>query len=133
MTKTVVVLGARNLGGAIIDEFMARGWNAAGVARSSDTLARVQARGALALEADASDAESLGSALELARASLGSVDAVVNAVSAARPPRAGPFGGGELAAADLDGFRGWTAAVAEQAFVFLTVGVRACARAAAVL
>jgi NADP-dependent 3-hydroxy acid dehydrogenase YdfG len=104
---------------------MARGWNAAGVARSSDTLARVQARGALALEADASDAESLGSALERARASLGSVDAVVNAVSAARPPRAGPFGGGELAAADLDGFRGWTAAVAEQAFVFLTVGVRA--------
>jgi hypothetical protein len=31
-------------------------------------------------------------------------------------------GGGELAAADLDAFRGWTVAVAEQAFVFLSVG-----------
>src|SRR5205814_1407905 len=37
----------------------------------------------------------------------------------------GPFGGGELAAADIDAYRGWTAAVAEQAFVFLSSGTRA--------
>ena len=41
MSKTVAVLGARNLGGAIIDHFLELGWNAAGVARSEDTLARV--------------------------------------------------------------------------------------------
>jgi NAD(P)-dependent dehydrogenase (short-subunit alcohol dehydrogenase family) len=98
VSKCVVVLGARNLGGAIIDHFLERGWSAAGVARSGDTLARVRDRGALALEADAADPDSLGEALRKARAEYGSVDAVVNAVSAARAPRSGgAFGGGELA------------------------------------
>jgi NADP-dependent 3-hydroxy acid dehydrogenase YdfG len=125
MAKTVVVLGARNLGGAVVDHFLELGWNAAGVARSPDTLERVRDRGALAIEADAADMISLGDALAKARAELGSVDAVVNAVSASRPPTAGPFGGGELASADLDGFHGWTVAVAEQAFVFLSAGAAA--------
>lgn len=125
MAKTVVVLGARNLGGAIIDHFLALGWNAAGVARSEDTLARVQERGALALGFDASDRDALTAALAEAREQLGSVDAVINAVTASRPPGGGPFGGGELAQADLDAFRGWTVAVAEQAFVFLSAGAEA--------
>jgi NADP-dependent 3-hydroxy acid dehydrogenase YdfG len=123
MAKTVVVLGARNLGGAIIDHFVTHGWNAAGVARSEDTLAQVRERGAVAIAADASDPAELANALTAAREQLGSVDAVVNAVTAARPTGAGPFGGGQLAEADLDGFRGWTAAVAEQAFVFLSTGL----------
>src|SRR5439155_15567364 len=42
-----------------------------------------------------------------------------------RPPSGGPFGGGDLAAADIEAFRGWTSAVAEQAFVFLSSGTRA--------
>jgi NAD(P)-dependent dehydrogenase (short-subunit alcohol dehydrogenase family) len=121
MANGIVVLGARNLGGAIIDHFVGLGWGAAGVARSADTLERLRDRGALALEADASDSDSLRQALATARRQLGSLDAVVNAVSAARPPGAGPFGGGPFAEADLDGFRGWTVAVAEQAFVFLSV------------
>jgi NAD(P)-dependent dehydrogenase (short-subunit alcohol dehydrogenase family) len=125
MAKTAVVLGARNLGGAILDRFLELGWNAAGVARSGDTLDRVRQRGALALDADASDADSLRDALHAARQEFGSLDAIVNAVSAARPPGAGPFGGGPLAEADLDGFQGWTVAVAEQAFVFLSVGAAA--------
>jgi len=125
MSKTVVVLGARNLGGAIIGHFLERGWNAAGVARSEDTLARVAERGALAVKADASDPDSLRIALGNAREEYGSVDAVVNAVSAFRAPRGGAFGGGEVAAADLEAFRGWTVAVAEQAFVFLTTGADA--------
>jgi NADP-dependent 3-hydroxy acid dehydrogenase YdfG len=124
MAKTVVVLGARNLGGAIIDHFLELGWNAAGVARSEDTLARVRERGALGLAADASDPEELGTALADVRAHFGSLDAVVNAVTASRAT-AGPFGGGELADADLDAFRGWTVAVAEQAFVFLSTGIAA--------
>lgn len=125
MAKTVVVLGARNLGGAIIDHFLAHGWDAAGVARSEDTLAQVRARGGLPIAADASDQRALGEALAAVREQTGSLDAVVNAVSAARPTGSGPFGGGELAEADLDAFRGWTVAVAEQAFVFLSAGLAA--------
>jgi NAD(P)-dependent dehydrogenase (short-subunit alcohol dehydrogenase family) len=53
---------------------------------------------------------------------------VVNAVSATRPG-AGPFGGGPLAQADLDAFHRWTVAVAEQAFVFLSVGAAALRQA----
>jgi NAD(P)-dependent dehydrogenase (short-subunit alcohol dehydrogenase family) len=122
MANGIVVLGARNLGGAILDHFLGLGWAAAGVARSADTLERVRDRGALALEADASDLDSLRDAFATARRELGSLDAVVNAVSASRPPGSGPFGGGPLADADLAGFRGWTVAVAEQAFVFLSAG-----------
>jgi 3-oxoacyl-[acyl-carrier protein] reductase len=129
MTQTAVVLGARNLGGAIIDRFLELGWNAAGVAQSQDTLERVSQRGALAIEADASDAESLGQAMTTARTKMGSLDAVINAVSAARPPGAGPFGGGPLASADLAAFNGWTVAVAQQAFVFLSVGAAALRQA----
>jgi 3-oxoacyl-[acyl-carrier protein] reductase len=128
VAKTVVVLGARNLGGAILDHFLELGWNAAGVARSEDTLARIRERGALALGFDASDPQSLAEALEQARAEFGSVDAVVNAVTASRAGGSGPFGGGELAQADLDAFRGWTVAVAEQAFVFLSAGAAALKR-----
>lgn len=129
MAQTAVVLGARNLGGAIIDRFLELGWNAAGVARSPDTLEGVRRRGALAIEADAADMASLTDALSTATRELGSLDAVINAVTAARPPSAGPFGGGPLATADLDAFRGWTVAVAEQAFVFLSVGARALRQA----
>lgn len=125
MAKTVVVLGARNLGGAIVEHFVGLGWNAAAVARSEESLERVRARGALALRADASDHAALTDALATTRRELGSVDAVVNAVSASRPPTAGPFGGGDLAAADLAAFHGWTVAVAEQAFVFLSTGASA--------
>jgi NAD(P)-dependent dehydrogenase (short-subunit alcohol dehydrogenase family) len=125
MTQSIVVLGARNLGGAIVDHFLGLGWNAAAVARSEQTLQAVRARGALGLSADASDPGQLANALDRARQELGSLDAVVNAVSAARPPGGRPFGGGELAAADIAAFRGWTAAVAEQAFAFLSTGAGA--------
>jgi NAD(P)-dependent dehydrogenase (short-subunit alcohol dehydrogenase family) len=125
MTSTVVVLGARNLGGAIVSHFRGLGWNTVAVARSEETLERVRATGALALAGDAADPVSLEATLKTARQEFGAVDAVINAVSAARPPAGGPFGGGDLADADLDGFRGWTVAVAEQAFVFLSVGARA--------
>jgi NAD(P)-dependent dehydrogenase (short-subunit alcohol dehydrogenase family) len=125
MGKAVVVLGARNLGGAIIEHFAQRGWSAAAVARSPETLDAARDRGALALAGDASDPESLARLLATAREQLGSLDAVVNAVTAARPPKAGPFGGGPLSEADLEAFRGWTVAVAEQAFVFLSAGAAA--------
>jgi NAD(P)-dependent dehydrogenase (short-subunit alcohol dehydrogenase family) len=125
MAKTIVVLGARNLGGAIVEHFLELGWNAAAVARSEESLGRIRERGGLAIAADASDLGALSDALGQVRGEYGSVDAVVNAVSAARPPGSGPFGGGPLADADLAAFRGWTVAVAEQAFVFLSAGATA--------
>jgi NAD(P)-dependent dehydrogenase (short-subunit alcohol dehydrogenase family) len=122
---SLVVLGARNLGGAILQHHLAAGWQGGAVARSDDTLESVRAAGGLPLPADASDPESLRAALERARAEFGGLDLIVNAVSAARPPGQGPFGGGPFAEATIEGFRGWTGAVAEQAFVFLSEGVKA--------
>src|ERR671931_460253 len=79
----MVVLGARNRGGAILDHFLERGWDGAAVARSDSTLAAVRARGALALSADASDPAELADALARAREELGGLHLVVNALSAA--------------------------------------------------
>ena len=125
MPDTAVVFGARNLGGAIIDHLLAQGWQAAGVARSSETVAAVEARGALGLEADATDPLQVRTALKTAGRELGAPSLFVNAVSAARPTREGPFGGGPFAEATVEDFRGWTTAVAEQAFVFLSEATRA--------
>jgi NAD(P)-dependent dehydrogenase (short-subunit alcohol dehydrogenase family) len=121
-----VILGARNLGGAMAEHLGSEGWRVAAVARSEDTLAKVRDAGMLAIDADASDPEALDAALAQARGELGPPTLVVNAVSASRPPRqGGPFGGGPIADAGVDDFRGWAAAVAEQAFVFLSSGIRA--------
>ena len=79
----------------------------------------------LALQADASDPQTLASALERARRELGSLDAVVNAVSASRHPADGPFGGGDSLRPMSKRFRAWTVAVAEQAFVSLRLARRA--------
>src|SRR3954466_8398176 len=98
----LVVLGARNLGGAILQHHLAAGWQGGAVARSDDTLESVRAAGGappqggaagpggLPLQADAADPGSLRGALERARAEFGSLDLIVNAVSAARPPGGGP-------------------------------------------
>jgi NAD(P)-dependent dehydrogenase (short-subunit alcohol dehydrogenase family) len=124
MPGSVLVLGARNLGGAFLDHFLAAGWRGAAVARSADTLDAVRGRGAMAIEADASDAEALRNAMAAARDELGGLDLLVNAVTAARPVRSGPFGGGPLAEATVEDWRGWGGAVAEQGFVFLSEGAR---------
>ncbi len=122
----VLVLGARNLGGAVARAFMAAGWRAAAVSRSPEGLEGVRSDGALGITADAADLEALRAAIDEARAGLGRIDAIVIAVSASRPPAGGgAFGGGPLAGATLEGFEGWTAAVARQAFVFLSAGMAA--------
>jgi NAD(P)-dependent dehydrogenase (short-subunit alcohol dehydrogenase family) len=125
-SRVAVVLGARNLGGAIAEHLLAAGWTAAAVARSEETAVAARERGALGIAADASDPDSLAGALARVREEAGPPRLVVNAVSASRPPDDGAgFGGGPIAEATLDGFRGWAAAVAEQAFVFLSTGVTA--------
>jgi 3-oxoacyl-[acyl-carrier protein] reductase len=126
MNRVAVVLGARNLGGAILDHFVGEGWRGAAVARSEETAGAVGERGSLGIVADASDVDQLGAALGRVRDELGPPRLIVNAVSASRPPRdGGPFGGGPIADATLAGFQGWTVAVAQQAFAFLSTGVRA--------
>src|SRR4051794_20089490 len=112
MPGSLLVLGARNLGGAILDHFLAAGWQGAAVARSAETLDAVRARGALALEADASDPAAVRAAMTMARDEHGGLDLLVNAVSAARPARSGPFGGGPLTEATVEDWRGWGGAVA---------------------
>lgn len=124
--RGVLVLGARNLGGAMARQFMAAGWRAAAVSRTPASLEGPRADGVLGITADAADPEALRAAIDEARSALGRIDAIVNAVSASRPPAGGgAFGGGPLRLATLEGFEGWTAAVARQAFVFLSAGMAA--------
>jgi 3-oxoacyl-[acyl-carrier protein] reductase len=112
-----VVLGARNLGGAIAGHLHATGWAATAVARSDASLAAVRERGIVGVNADAGDPAQLRAALVRD----GGADLVVNAVSAARPA-GGPWGGGPLADAEPEAFEAWAGAVARQAFTFLSVG-----------
>jgi NAD(P)-dependent dehydrogenase (short-subunit alcohol dehydrogenase family) len=124
--RVAVALGARNLGGAIVDHLQANGWTCAAVARSEDTAGRVRERGALGIAADASDPGSLEAALSQVRDELGAPSLIVNSVAAARPPEDDRgFGGGLIGDATVEGFRGWAAAVAEQALVFLSTGIGA--------
>jgi NAD(P)-dependent dehydrogenase (short-subunit alcohol dehydrogenase family) len=124
VSRTAVVLGARNLGGAIVDRFLADGLNVAAVARSPETLEAVESRGALAIGADAADPAELERALTQARERFGSLHTIVNAVSPRRAPGA-PFGGGPIADAAPEAFEEWAAVNARQAFLFLSLGIRA--------
>src|SRR5919107_696496 len=89
---TILTLGARNLGGAILDHHLDRGW-----------------RGAAAFQDRP-----------------GGVALIGTAAPGAPPPQSGgPWGGGPIADGTMDAVRGWTVAVAEQCFAFLSTGARA--------
>jgi NAD(P)-dependent dehydrogenase (short-subunit alcohol dehydrogenase family) len=124
MSASAVVLGARNLGGAIATHLQTAGWSVAAVARSDDSLAGVRSQGVLGLNADAGDPDALRAVLDDAASRHQGLDLVVNAVAAARPT-GGPWGGGPIAEASPDAFDAWAAAVARQAFTFLSVGAAA--------
>src|SRR6266702_3781223 len=96
-----VVLGARHLGGVIIERLVADGWSTAGVARSDDTLAAIADRGAMPLRANALVPEELAGTFERAREELGDIDLIVNAISVAGPRRGEPHGGGRIGDASL--------------------------------
>jgi NAD(P)-dependent dehydrogenase (short-subunit alcohol dehydrogenase family) len=87
--RALLVFGARNLGGAILDHFLADGWSAAAVARSDDTLGRVRDRGATAIGADATKPDEVAAALARARAELGGLDLLVNTAAAPWKPGMG--------------------------------------------
>lgn len=122
----MVVVGARNLGGAITRDLLASGMRVATLARTQADLDPLREEGAVTVSADAADPAQLSDALSRAAAELGPLDLIVNAVSAARPPDDGSgFGGGAIATASIAGFDGWAVPPARQAFVFLREGARA--------
>jgi NAD(P)-dependent dehydrogenase (short-subunit alcohol dehydrogenase family) len=125
-----VVLGGRNLGGAVLQSFLADGWAAAGVSLTERTAEETRARGALAYTADVRDPEALEKVLARAREDLGDLDVVVNAVSLARARPAEPFHGGVLADARSDALHWWTVPVLEAGFAFFREGARALQKAA---
>jgi NAD(P)-dependent dehydrogenase (short-subunit alcohol dehydrogenase family) len=122
--RSAVVFGARNLGRAVIELLISDGWAVTGVARSQSTLDGVSAAGAVALEGDVTEPASVYGVLEQAAAAHGGVELVVNAAAAYGGSRSGPFGGGPIADADLDGFDSWAAAPARAAFSFLSASGR---------
>lgn len=121
---TALIIGARNLGFAIIERLVADGWSVVGGARSAQTLDKVRRAGATALEVDVTDQASVLDALRQAAERHGRVDLVVNAASPYGGSRSGPFGGGELAEAGPTGFEDWAAMPARAAFAFLSASAR---------
>jgi NAD(P)-dependent dehydrogenase (short-subunit alcohol dehydrogenase family) len=121
---TALVIGARNLGYAVIERLLEDGWSVAGGARSPETLEKVRAAGADALEVDVTDQASVLAALEATAEQHGRVDLVVNAASPYGGSRGGPFGGGPLAEAAPSGFEDWSSAPVRGAFGFLSASAR---------
>src|ERR1700687_667234 len=97
-SRSALIFGARNLARAIIETLVAQGWAVAGAARSDETLAAVTASGALALRSDITDQAAVRATVEEAVRAHGGVDLVVNAAAAYGGTRAGPVGGGPIAA-----------------------------------
>jgi NAD(P)-dependent dehydrogenase (short-subunit alcohol dehydrogenase family) len=119
-----LVIGARNLGFAVIERLLADGWDVAGGARSPETLTRVAAVGAQALEVDVTDQASVLGAVEKVGERFGRVDLVVNAASPYAAGSSGPFGGGSLAESDPDAFERWAGLPARGAYAFLSASAR---------
>src|SRR4051794_28556170 len=121
---TALVIGARNLGYAVIRRLLADGWTVAGGARSEETLEKVRAAGADALQVDVTDQASVLEALREVAGRHGRVDLLVNAASPYGGGRSGPFGGGPLAEAGPSGFEDWSAMPVRGAFAFLSASAR---------
>jgi NAD(P)-dependent dehydrogenase (short-subunit alcohol dehydrogenase family) len=121
---TALVIGARNLGHAVIERLLADGWSVTGGARSAGTLAKVRAAGADALEVDVTDQASVLTALRQVADRHGRVDLAVNAASPYGGAGSGPFGGGRLAESEPSGFENWSAGPQRGAFAFLSASAR---------
>jgi NAD(P)-dependent dehydrogenase (short-subunit alcohol dehydrogenase family) len=123
--SAALVIGARNLGFAIIERLLADGWDVAGGAVSEETLERVRDAGAHAVEVDVTDQASVLAALEEVAGRFGRVDLVVNAASPyASGAGGGPFGGGTLAESDPEGFERWATSPARGAYSALSASAR---------
>jgi NADP-dependent 3-hydroxy acid dehydrogenase YdfG len=117
---TALVIGARNLGFAVIERLLSDGWTVAGAARSPETLVKVRNAGAEALDVDVTDQASVLAALQDLGARHGRVDLAVNAASPYGGSRSGPFGGGPLAGAAPTSVDDWATLPVRGAFGFLS-------------
>jgi len=126
LPSAAVVLGARNLGAALVGDLVARGVRTATVARTRADLDDLRRLGAVAIAADAADPEELGAALARAADAIGPPELIVNATSPTRPAndRAG-FGGGPIVSATEEALATWAFPLARQAVVFLNAAARA--------
>jgi NAD(P)-dependent dehydrogenase (short-subunit alcohol dehydrogenase family) len=128
MPATALILGARNLGGAIASHLAEGGWQVAGVALSQETASTFEAAvpGALGIALDASTPDGVDEAVARTRERFGgSIDLLVNAVAAGPSPSGAPFGGGPLADLTPDDFEHYALRVARQTYAFLSAGIRA--------
>ena len=121
---TLLVFGARNLGRAIAQQMAARGWSVAAVARSEESVGRIELEipGALALVGDAGREEDVERAFAEAGSRFGSVDLVVVAISPSTRGRA--FGGGSIAEADAEALEPYFEELLPALFTILRVGAR---------
>lgn len=128
MPKTMLVLGARNLGAAIAQHFAAEGWNVAAGARSAETITALSERipPALGVILDATRPEEVARACDETRARFGKLDLCVNAVSPGMRSQ-GSFGGGLLTEATSEDFEHYAVQVLRQSFAFWS----ACSRTVA--
>ena len=122
----VLVFGARNLGRTIAKHFASDGWSAAAFATSEETIERFRSEipGAIGFRGDARNEADVQAALAGTREQLGSLDLVVNAITAR--PR-GTFGGGTLADAPADALEPYVEELLPAIFNVLRLGARAMA------
>ena len=123
MARTLLVFGARHLGRTIARELMGQGWNAAALARSAETIASLgeELPDALGLVGDAGNADDVERAFAETGNRFGSLDLVVNAITAR--PR-GTYGGGTLAGASPDAMEPYVDELLPGIFNVLRVGCR---------
>src|SRR4051794_9681033 len=127
MSRTALILGARNLGGAIAAHLAERDWQVAAVALTEETVSKLTQAipGALGIAMDASSPEAVDEAVSRTRERFGNPALLVNAVAAGPSPSGAPFGGGPLADLSPEDFEHYALRVARQTYAFLSAGVRA--------
>lgn len=120
---TLLVFGARNLGRVMANRFMRDGWNAAAVARSEETIARLREAlpDALGIVADAVRPDEVERAFAQTRERFGTIDLVVNAITAT--PRGG-FGGGSILGSEPDALEPYVDELLPAIFNVIRVGAR---------
>jgi NAD(P)-dependent dehydrogenase (short-subunit alcohol dehydrogenase family) len=125
--SSLLVFGAKHLGGAIADRFAARGYDLATVSLSVETAEGVTRRHpeALALVADASRPDEVEGMVASVQQRFGRIDVAVNCVS---PVRTGRVTGGPLDELPADALELYTGTLIPAVFNFLRICGGAMAR-----
>jgi NAD(P)-dependent dehydrogenase (short-subunit alcohol dehydrogenase family) len=124
VSRTALILGARNLGRAVAGHLAERDWAVAAVAQSDDTISKLPAA-IHGIALDASTPQGVDEAVRRTRERFGPPTLLANAVAAGPSPSGAPFGGGPLADLSPEDFEHYALRVARQTYAFLSAGVRA--------